>query len=330
MEDKDLFDAQAAPLPDELGKAADALEGTRDSLLDKDHVVGVGLGYKIKDGSTTTTPSVMVLVSEKLPSTMLGRADSVPRTVASVPTDVLEVGTLFAGGTAPSPLQEIDAQTLAKRVRPVRPGYSVGHPKVTAGTIAAGCYDIAPLPGKPARYYVLSNNHVLANSNDANIGDPIYQPGVFDGGTPADAIGRLARYIPIRFDGTCNYVDAAVAEVPFDTIDRDVYWSGYPTAAATPALVGGLVKKTGRTTHFTTGRITVVNATIDVNFGGGKVARFCNQIVTSDMSAGGDSGSLVLDWENRPVGLLFAGSPVATILNPIATVQVALGVRLWP
>lgn len=330
MDNQDLFEAEAAGLSEELSKVSDALEGARDSLLDKDHVVGVGLGYKIKDGSATTTPSVMVLVSQKLPGSMLGRGDAVPKTVASQPTDVLEVGTLFAGGSAPSPLQEIDSQTLAKRVRPVRPGYSVGHPKVTAGTIGAGCYDLAPMPSKPTRYYVLSNNHVMASSNDANIGDPIYQPGVFDGGTAADAIGRLARYVPITFDGTCNFVDAAVAEVPFDTIDRDIYWSGYPTTTAVPAQVGMLVKKTGRTTHFTTGRVTVLNATVNVNYGGGKVAKFCNQIVTTDMSAGGDSGSLVLDWQNRPVGLLFAGSPAATILNPIATVQIALGVRLFP
>lgn len=274
----------------------------------------------------------MVLVSEKLPEAMLDSGDKVSKTVENKPTDVLEVGHLFAGGSPvePDPLAEVDAQKLARRVRPVRPGYSVGHPKVTAGTIGAGCYDSSHLPGKPPAYYILSNNHVLANSNDARPGDPIYQPGTYDGGGPADAIGRLSRFIPLRFDGSCNYVDAAVAEVPFDTIDRSIYWNGYPTTAATGAKVGQQVKKTGRTTHFTTGRVTAINATTNVNYGEGRLARFCRQIVTSDMSAPGDSGSLVLDWENRPVGLLFAGSTVATILNPIATVQLMLKVRIWP
>src|SRR5690606_11812561 len=330
MHEHELFDAEATAVPSELQGLTDALATAEDKFLDKPNVVGVALGHKITDGVMSDTPSIMVLVSHKVPADMLRPADRVTKTVDNTPTDVLEVGHLVAGGEAPAePLRAVDAQTLASRVRPVRPGYSMGHPKVTAGTIGAGCYDIAPLPGMPPRYYVLSNNHVLANSNDAQIGDPVYQPGVFDGGGPADAIGRLARYVPIRFDGTCNYVDAAIAEVPFDTIDRDIYWSGYPTTAATAAPVGQLVKKTGRTTHFTTGRVTAVNATVNVGYGGGKVARFCNQIITTTMSAGGDSGSLVLDWENRPVGLLFAGSAVATILNPIATVQVALGVRLW-
>jgi hypothetical protein len=226
---------------------------------------------------------------------------------------------------------QIEPLALRTRVRPVRPGFSCGHPNVTAGTIGAGCYDLNPFPSKPSRYYILSNNHVLADSNAANIGDPILQPGRFDGGTlPGDVIGRLSRYIPIRFDGTCNTVDAAIAEVPFHLLDRDIYWLGVPRSAAIAAQVGMIVRKTGRTTSFTTGRVTAINATVNINFGGGRVARFCNQIVTNDMSEGGDSGSLVLDQEGNPVGLLFAGSAVTTILNPIATVQLSLGVRIWP
>lgn len=334
MDHEELFAVQSEEVPQAFAGVAESRSAAEESLLGKENVVGVGLGYKIKDGVQTDTASVMVLVSHKMPKALLASGDTVPKTVGSRPTDVLEVGTLFAGGSDTAeltPLQEIDAQTLAKRVRPVRPGYSVGHHKITAGTIGAGVYDLPLVPGIPPRYYILSNNHVLANSNQANIGDPILQPGPFDGGTmPRDVIGRLARFVPIRFDGSCNYVDAAVAEVPFDRIDRDIYWNGHPRSLAKAAAVGMVVKKTGRTTHFTTGRVTAIGATVNVNFGGGKVAKFCNQIITGDMSAGGDSGSLVLDLENNPVGLLFAGSSVATILNPIALVQLALQVRLWP
>jgi len=45
-------------------------------------------------------------------------------------------------------------------------------------------------------------------------------------------------------------------------------------------------------------------------------------------SAGGDSGSLVLDEENRAVGLLFAGSEKYTIINQINHVLDQLGVSL--
>jgi hypothetical protein len=50
-------------------------------------------------------------------------------------------------------------------------------------------------------------------------------------------------------------------------------------------MVGQTVKKISRTTNFTTGRITVVNATIDVNYGGGRVGRMKDQIVTAETTA---------------------------------------------
>ena len=92
--------------------------------------------------------------------------------------------------------------------------------------------------------------------------------------------------------------------------------------------VGTVVQKTGRTTNYTTGRITAVNATIDVGFGGGRVARFKEQIVTTNISAGGDSGSLVTTPDDVAVGLLFAGSGVATILNQIENVRSLLRVEV--
>jgi hypothetical protein len=94
--------------------------------------------------------------------------------------------------------------------------------------------------------------------------------------------------------------------------------------------VGDLVEKTGRTTNFSTGRIIALNATVDVNYGGGRVARFAKQIITSRMSAGGDSGSLVCDIKEGAVGLLFAGSSRVTIVNSILYVQSLLRIRLHP
>jgi hypothetical protein len=46
------------------------------------------------------------------------------------------------------------------------------------------------------------------------------------------------------------------------------------------------------------------------------------------MSQGGDSGSAVLDGNNRLVGLLFAGSDTTTIINRIENVFGALGVAV--
>jgi len=180
----------------------------------------------------------------------------------------------------------------------------------------------------PRKYYALSNNHVLANSNDARVGDPILQPGPYDGGTyPRDLIARLSRYVPIRFGGPANYVDAAIAEGQFYQLDREIYWIGYVKGVGV-AKVGLIVQKTGRTTNYSTGRVLAVNATVNVNYGGGRVAKMVRQIVTTNMSAGGDSGSLLCNMSENAVGLLFAGSSTVTVHNDIRYVQYLLGIRV--
>lgn len=302
------------------------------ALINRRNVVGVGVGNKMKDGRETSEPSLVVFVEQKLDADMLTKDDLIPREVGKFKTDVVETGVILAGGQmdmqyAPS-TSDVGVQTLRNRVRPVEGGYSVGHYKITAGTMATAVVDAAPFPGIPGRYYMLSNNHVLANSNDARVGDPILQPGPYDGGTsPADIVARLSRFVPIHFDGRCNYVDAAIAEGEFHNLDREIYWIGYTKEVAAPQL-GSIVQKTGRTTNYTTGRIIGVNATVNVNYGGGKVAKMCGQIVTTNMSAGGDSGSLLLDMNENAVGLLFAGSATVTIHNDIRSVLRLLGIRL--
>jgi hypothetical protein len=95
------------------------------------------------------------------------------------------------------------------------------------------------------------------------------------------------------------------------------------------------VMKVGRTTGFTKGTIQSINATVNVGYGAG-VACFTGQISTNAMSAGGDSGSLLLaEGKGRdkaiarmPVGLLYAGSASITIHNPIDAVLNRFGVTI--
>jgi hypothetical protein len=324
-------------LASEYHDLAGVQKENEDKLMGLANVVGCAVGHKVTKGQDTGERSILVLVEQKLPPAMLGDKDKVPGKVKGMTTDVVEVGTVFAGGgpsvsEAPSSMQ-VGAQALTRRTRPAMGGMSVGHFRITAGTLGTCCYDARDFPGIPRSYYILSNNHVLANSNDANLGDPILQPGPFDGGTmPGDVIARLSRFVPIRFisgsDAPCNFVDAAIAEGDFADLNREIYWVGYLRRMYTAPRVGDLVQKTGRTTNFTTGQVQAVNATVNVNYGGGRVARFCNQILTSAMSAGGDSGSVVTNLEEEGVGLLFAGSATITILNHLSLVQSALGVRI--
>jgi len=296
---------------------ADVQEKNLEDLMNKDHVVGCGIGKKISNGKITNKDSLMVFVTAKVNTVDLASADLVPAKIGDVQTDIVEVGQIFAQSDP----------TLRNKVRPAEGGYSVGHYQITAGTIATSVVDREPSPGIPRKYYILSNNHVLANSNNAQIGDAIYQPGTYDGGTSADQIAKLSRFIPINFNGRCNLVDAAIAEGDLKDLDREVYWSGFVNEFGW-ARVGDIVHKTGRTTGHTTGKVLAINATVNVNFGGGKVAKFCRQIITTNMSAGGDSGSLTINESGQGVGLLFAGSRSITIHNHLPYVMTLLGIKL--
>src|SRR5438046_1832351 len=83
---------------------------------------------------------------------------------------------------------QLRAQPFRGRYRPPTGGGSVGHFKITAGTIAC-------LVRKDRALYILSNNHVLANVNTGQAGDPVLQPGPYDGGrVPADVIAKLSQF----------------------------------------------------------------------------------------------------------------------------------------
>lgn len=218
----------------------------------------------------------------------------------------------------------------AKFERPVPIGVSTGHPAITAGTIGCRVID------GEGNVYALSNNHVYANENQASIGDAVIQPGTYDKGTsPADDIGTLADFEPIVFSRKAgNEIDAAIALSLTANLDNATPTDGYgtPNSAIATAVPGQNVQKFGRTTGLTKGKVTAVNATVDVGYGPGKTARFVKQIVIEPggFSAGGDSGSLIVtDDENlNPIGLLFAGSSTHTIANQIGLVLSRFGVTV--
>ncbi|MEU8888368.1 hypothetical protein [Streptomyces sp. NPDC048442] len=245
-----------------------------------------------------------------------------------------------------SELGAFEPQLLKRRMRPCPSGFSVGNVQVTAGTLGSVVYDFLPGAttdppaaglGTPAKFYILSNNHVLADCNRAPARSPIVQPGSADGGrAPADQIAMLDRFITIQFapqiplERHNNIVDAALGAVDFQDATREQYFSGAPRAwrRRTNIAVGDRVKKTGRTTNISFGRVIATDATIDVNYGTAGTARFKDQILTTNISAGGDSGSLVTSLDNVAVGLLFAGSQVVTVANHIEHVRALLRVEI--
>ncbi|MGY1802032.1 hypothetical protein ACI78T_02000 [Blastococcus sp. SYSU D00922] len=223
---------------------------------------------------------------------------------------------------------------LQRRVRPLRPGLSVAHRSVTAGTLGGFVRTASGLA-------ILSNNHVLAASNAAVPGDAVLQPGPADGGTPQDRVATLTAFQRMVPRGA-NLVDAAVAALD-DGVDAEPgALPGGPLLGTVPPSLDvdpdEAVEKIGRTTGHTAGRITAVEVDgVAVQYDDA-VYRFDDQIEIEGragaFSAGGDSGSVI--WRSRdraPVALLFAGSETGgsggtgvTFANPLATVLSTLGV----
>ncbi len=327
-----------AEIETKLSASAAAVgEGAAVQSLDGDNIVGVGL--------TGIDADDLISGGAGLP----GQAALAVFTVEQVEhsklmTEISGVAGTHALSEMPicqMPVGIVDAQSHRFRMRPAPGGVSVGHFDITAGTL--GCLAVGNQAPRDQRLMVLSNNHVLANSNDARLGDCIAQPGPADGGScPADQIAILERFVPIRFGSGFNYVDCATAWAWPDRVRRELIYlsggerrlfrvGGNPIAPS----VGMLVGKSGRTTQLRQGRITAVNVTVNVNYGAGRVAQFRDQVairgLSGDFSAGGDSGSLIWQWASdlRPLGLLFAGGGGTTFGNRITRVLSALDVRLY-
>ena len=132
--------------------------------------------------------------------------------------------------------------------------------------------------------YILSNNHVLGLSGNANAGDDISQPGRIDNNCQTPTI--VADFTAAPQLGPSN-VDAAIAQLRPGAMDANGYIEDYRCSkqcGGCPA-VGLSVAKSGRTTGFTTGTIGSINTSVSVQYqagcGQGKkfVVSYTNQVV---------------------------------------------------
>jgi hypothetical protein len=227
------------------------------------------------------------------------------------------------------------------RQRPLLMGVSIGHFRITAGTL--GCF--VTLKGGDGTPRILSNNHVLANENRGRAGDDILQPGKFDGGRKrADTIGFLDKFITLKKTGA-NIVDCALSTVKpgieFD--DGTLKGAGALTGLKSDWTGVDLVQKVGRTTELTQGRVTAFeldNLIVSYDIGN---LRFDDQLEiegtgAGPFSQGGDSGSLIFtSGDFLGLGLLFAGSDQGgsngaglTFGNSLVSVLNALNAQLLP
>jgi hypothetical protein len=220
------------------------------------------------------------------------------------------------------------AQHQVKQTPPVKMGTSGGSVADHSSAFCCGG-TLGCLVLRDGVLSILSNNHVLARSGSAAVGEDTLQPALIDSncnGTNSNIVGDFAGdLVPL---GSAN-VDAAIATARANVDSSGAILDvGVPCTSVQTPTIGLAVMKSGRTTGFTTGSITSINTSVSIQYqkgcNQGKKfnVTFTNQIVTGAMSAGGDSGSLLVsnDGSPNPVGLLFAGSGSTTIYNPIQSV----------
>lgn len=245
-----------------------------------------------------------------------------------------------------------------------KPGSGVSHtakqdPPIKLGTSGGWRYDLAngyccggtlgSLVQKGGKQYILSNWHVLmsdivdgGNGRTAQAGDPVIQPGLIDVGCNENNAQDVA-----RLEGTHSLpesnVDAAIAEVISGMVSGsgEILEIGTISSSTVAASINQAVKKSGRTTGLTRSKVTGLNATVNITYsnecaGGTAFTKtFTGQLVMDNKGNkflnSGDSGSLMVenvDTNPRAVGLLYAGSSVVAIANPINDVLTFFGVTM--
>jgi hypothetical protein len=290
------------------------------SIADSPNIVAMGISEKTSGGETSGKLALTFYVEEKLPAGNLAPGQMIPGLLKGlgggepIPTDVVALGKIRP---------EVNALNT-----PIRPGNSVGHVDILAGTLGAILTD-----GKD--FYLLSNAHVLARSGLASKGDPIIYPAKLDGGKyPGDVIARLHEFIPfILGPDYTNRVDCAVAKILPQKLPEVIARfeeEGFPTGMSKPKR-GMKVIKVGRTTGRTEGEIRDVDIRVPVPYGAGiGEVRFMNQVLCTRFTDSGDSGSLVIDKETgKAVGLHFCGADRGSIFNPLHFVLDSLKLKLF-
>jgi hypothetical protein len=192
------------------------------------------------------------------------------------------------------------------------------------GTIGYFC---APTILRPIRkfrkeVYLLSNSHVFANLSKPEkcTNDLIQQPSPGEN-KRHNFIASLENYVPILFDNDTehpNYIDAAIAKM-FQgkqyKLEIPVIGTINDYVPKDKIEIRQACQKFGRTTGYTQGKVFSIHFSIWIRYAvNGQESFFKEQFLilpteeNKDFQQGGDSGSLVADYENKAIGLLFAGA----------------------
>lgn len=280
--------------------------------------------------------------------------------VYTAPTQVPNPATVAITAVSqadPSKSGSAQAQIIAKapnqqaQMPPIKLGTTGGNSNdfSRSGNVTTCCGGtLGSLVQRSGTFYILSNNHVLARSDSASLSENIIQPGLVDtncGTTTSLVVGNLSQFANLQAAGT--NVDAAIAQIIPGAVDTtgailslgSTTTGGVPdpgpphAGTGIPASVGMAVGKSGRTTGLTCSRVGAVGVATRVQYqtGCGTGTTFTvvysNQVSVTGgtFSGAGDSGSLIVSTSTAdPVALLYGGSDMDTVGNPVQDVLNAM------
>jgi hypothetical protein len=220
-------------------------------------------------------------------------------------------------------------------------GGNVNDFNVQGNTITCCSGTLGSLVARGGAQFILSNNHVLARSDQAAPGEAISQPGLVDNRCkPGNTVANLTQAAPLKT--APGNVDAAIAAVVPGAVNTGgaILDLGSPSGQAAPpasvpvtAAISMPVAKSGRSTALTCSTVQSILATIMIDYqkgcntGATFTITYNNQVVVNggSFSAAGDSGSLIIKSQTaQPVALLYGGNSTSTVGNPIQDVLTAL------
>ena len=246
----------------------------------------------------------------------LSKAKLSDKEASELPTEVNDVKVIYEY------TGEIKALTQGL-YDPLVGGISMGAVDITAGTYGGVVY-------RNGEKFLLTNEHVVSDTQNTDPDHPpkghkIVQPGKMDGGTViAGNLIEVGGMKKKALRGEACDIDAAIIKPLRGVIDDKYYKLGTIDAYKHSDVEPGTeIVKVGRTTSVTYDKVKAVD--VSANIGG---IAWSNPVVMegiimtrTSFSKGGDSGSRV--WRKdtmQPVGLVFAGSPVNSMIIPAETI----------
>lgn len=295
-------------------------------FLSQPGVTGIDVGYKVVGGEHTEEIAVRVHVARK--SDDIPDDQRVPEAISGFVTDVVE--RVYVLHVASQPLAAVlEADT--RHVSPLTGGVSMGPSRAIDGSIFAGTLGAIVIDNTTGARVGLTNFHVACVDQSFRTGDRMVQPSRIDTGVvPLDEFGALLRAtLSGAVDGALISIDPGKQSL-FEVSEIG------SVRGTKKAALGMTVRKRGRTTGLTHGKVDGVSGSIVVDYGDGigsrtltnQVSIAANKQRNAVFSDHGDSGSVIVDDSGFVVALLFAGSDSNTVGNQIADVLSELNISM--